>query len=78
MKIEFLTLDPDRRSEEEIKIDRARINGIHEGIKEVIKQIEKIEILRINMGYSVSTEFVKLKNQLGMMVYKNWPQKVEE
>lgn len=73
--MQILQLDTDNRTEQEISIERARINGMHEGIKEVIKQIEEIESFNEMCGEKFSEDLFKLKNNLGILVYKNWPRK---
>ncbi len=70
---QYLKLDPDNRTEHQKQIDRAFISGIHEGIKDVIKEIIKIEDEFISYGIDISMEFINLKNKLGLLVYKNWP-----
>ena len=70
--IETLKLDPDTRTDEEIKISRARVEGIHFAIKEVISSIDKIQEKYATHGYMISKEFSDLKNELGVRVYKDW------
>ncbi len=77
MVISSLQLDADTRTEQEILIDRARIDGNHEGIKRVIKEIEDIESFNAMIRQVTSEDFVRLKNKLGILVYKNWPNKCQ-
>ena len=75
MIVETLKLNPDTRPEEEIKIDRARINGMHEGIKQVIREIDDVISYYNAISEPISSEFNMLRNKLGRQVYKYWPRK---
>lgn len=75
MRIETLKLDPCTLGEQEILIERSRINGMHEGIKEVIEQIERIEDFNSMVRQITSDDILRLKNELDILVYKNWPNK---
>lgn len=70
--IQTLKLDPDTRTDEEIKIARAKIEGQIEAVKLVIEKIQDIEHQFKDCGYEISKEFIVLKNALGIMVYKDW------
>lgn len=70
---EELKLIPDSRTEKEIELDRARICGAHEAIKIILHKIMKVENTMQACGYEISEEFTRLRNELGVMVYKNWP-----
>lgn len=72
MITETLKLNPDNRTEHEIELDRARIQGAHDAIKLIIDKIIKIENTMQACGYEISQEFTRLKNELGVMVYKDW------
>lgn len=67
-----LKLDPDNRTPHQIEIDRARIQGAHDVIKLIIDKIRNIENTMQACGYEISQEFTRLKNELGIMVYKDW------
>jgi len=54
MIVESLKLNPDIRTEEEIKIDRARIDGMHEATKMIIDDIENVINHCKALGYSVT------------------------
>jgi hypothetical protein len=58
-----------------IEIERARTEGIHEGIQRVILEIEKIESVNDMLRQVTCAEFISLKNKLGMLIHKNWPRK---
>jgi hypothetical protein len=58
-----LKLDPDTRTPAEIAINKARIEGMHDAIKEVIKQIEMIEHRQQAIGYSIAPEFIRLRDE---------------
>ena len=73
--MEILQLDTCDMSEQEILIERARIDGCHEGIKRVIKEIENIEAYNAMMRQITSDDLIILKDKLGILVYKNWPRK---
>jgi hypothetical protein len=73
--MQILKLNPCNRTEQEILLDRTRISGIHEGIKKVIEEIEKIESSNAMMRQVTSQDFIRLKDELGILVYKNWPNK---
>ena len=75
--METLKLNETTLTEEEHKLETARIAGMHDGIKRVIIEIEKVEQIFINHGAKVHHEFITLKNNLGELVYKNWPNKGE-
>jgi len=67
-----LKLDPDTRTDEEIKIAQARTEGEHNAIKMIIREIEHLERHLNACGYPISREFTILKDNLGRMVYKDW------
>jgi hypothetical protein len=69
-KMETLELEPCNLTEEEIKIERARIGGLHEGIKIVIYHIEKVERMDKLMGEKPSESLRRLKDILLTLVYK--------
>jgi hypothetical protein len=52
--------------------DKTYSDGLHDGIKHVIKAIDKIEDELKAMGLEQSRDLIALKNGLGVLVYKNW------
>lgn len=74
-QMETLQLNEDTRIATEIEIDRARIEGMHQGIKEVIYQIEKIEENNMICAQMTCIDILRLKDALGILVYKNWPKR---
>lgn len=73
--MEVLQLNLCNMTEQEILIERARIDGAHEGIKRVIKEIENMEAFNAMMCQVTSEDMIRLKYSLGILVYKNWPKK---
>jgi hypothetical protein len=72
---ETLQLNDDSNSEEETKLNRARIDGMHEATKMVIEEIENVMSHCKALGYPMTKEFEMLYNKLGVKVYKHWPRK---
>lgn len=54
-----LKLNPDDRTE-------------HDAIKLIIDKIRNVANTMQACGYETSQEFIRLKNELGVMVYKDW------
>jgi hypothetical protein len=57
---------------------KGKVDGAHEAIKDIIKEIEEIEWVFQSCGNSVSQEFSKLKDNLGRLVYRDWPDNDED
>lgn len=53
------------------------VDGCHEGIKLVISKIEDNQKLLELLGYEIEIthQLERLKDDLGILVYKNWPNK---
>lgn len=73
--MQTLKLEDNKKYEEEIKFNRARINGMHEATKMIIEEIESVINRCKALGFSTTKEFEMLRNQLGIRVYKHWPMK---
>lgn len=72
--MQTLPIDKSNLSSEEIKIERAFIEGTHEGIKRVIYEIEWVQAECRSLGYD-TIQLESLRNRLGVIVYNNWPRK---
>lgn len=56
-------------------VEKTYVDGLHEGFKHVINEIDSLEQQLKWGNYEISSQLIQLKNNLGIKVYKNWPQR---